>query len=90
MYVSINQGGFPPTFKPTGNGGLIREGFDWCPQDRVRLGDIDGDGRLDYCAIDGQGDIYCWRNGGVGLAPTTKEGGYWQSFVSLTRAASTS
>lgn len=81
MYVSINQGGSPPTFKPTGNGGLIREGESWMSQAQVRLGDMDGDGRLDYCGIDDQGDIYCWRNGGVGLAPTTEEGGYWQGLV---------
>ncbi|KAI0965120.1 hypothetical protein F4678DRAFT_485612 [Xylaria arbuscula] len=81
MFVSINQGGNPPTFKPTGDGGLIRKGESWVTQDRVRLGDMDGDGRLDYCAIDDKGDIYCWRNGGVGLAPTTAEGGYWQGLV---------
>lgn len=83
MYVAINQGENPPTFKPTGNGGLIREGDSWVTQAQVRLGDMDGDGRLDYCAIDGQGDIYCWRNGGVGLAPTAEEGGYWQGLVRL-------
>ena len=65
MYVSINRGGNPPKFEPLENGGLIKEGYSWGPQDRVRLGDIDGDGRLDYCAIDDKGDIYCWRNGGV-------------------------
>ncbi|KAI1295187.1 hypothetical protein F5Y03DRAFT_399325 [Xylaria venustula] len=81
MYVSINQGDNPPTFKPTGDGGLIRKGESWVTQDRVRLGDMDGDGRLDYCAIDDKGDLYCWRNGGVGLAPTTAEGGYWQGLV---------
>ncbi|KAL1592781.1 hypothetical protein SLS60_011197 [Paraconiothyrium brasiliense] len=35
-----------------------------------------GDGRLDYCAIDDVGDIYCWRNGGSGDAPA-----YWQGMV---------
>ncbi|KAK0761499.1 hypothetical protein N5P37_006451, partial [Trichoderma harzianum] len=80
MYVSINRGGNPPKFEPLENGGLIKEGYAWGPQDRVRLGDIDGDGRLDYCAIDDKGDIYCWRNGGVGDAPTETYGGYWQSF----------
>ncbi|CAH0045126.1 unnamed protein product [Clonostachys solani] len=81
MYVAINEGGNPPKFVPTGNGGLIREGEPWGGQDRVRLGDMDGDGRLDYCAIDDQGDIYCWRNGGVGRAPTEAEGGSWQDLV---------
>jgi lysophospholipase L1-like esterase len=81
MYVSINRGGNPPRFEPLSNGGLIREGWSWGPQERVRLGDIDGDGRLDYCAIDDKGDIYCWRNGGVGDAPTAEYDGYWNSFV---------
>jgi lysophospholipase L1-like esterase len=74
-------GGNPPRFKPTANGGLIRTGEPWCTQAGVRLGDIDGDGRLDYCCIDGQGDIYCWRNGGQGDAPTAEFDGYWQPMV---------
>lgn len=81
MYVSINRGGNPPTFEALENGGLIKKGYSWASQDRIRLGDIDGDGRLDYCAIDDKGDIYCWRNGGVGDAPTAAHNGYWQSFV---------
>lgn len=45
MYASINQGGSPPTFKSIG---LLRAapGGDLA-QVNVRLGDIDGDGRLD-------------------------------------------
>ena len=39
----------------------------------MRLGDIDGDGRLDYCVVEDNGNIYCWRNGGLG---ETAE--YWQ------------
>ncbi|KAK4210281.1 carbohydrate esterase [Rhypophila decipiens] len=81
MYVALNRGGNPPEFEPAANGGLIRTGESWCSQDRVRLGDMDGDGRLDYCCIDGQGDIYCWRNGGQGDTPTAADGGYWQSLV---------
>ena len=27
--------------------------------------DIDGDGRLDYCVIGNEGDLICWRNGGL-------------------------
>ncbi len=37
--------------------------------------DIDGDGRLDYCVVAGNGDIYCWRNGGQGDMAE-----YWQDF----------
>jgi hypothetical protein len=43
------------------------------PQDRVHLADIDGDGRFDYCNIDNDGNIRCWRNGGLGDMPE-----YWQ------------
>lgn len=39
----------------------------------VRLADIDGDGRFDYCVTDDGGNIRCWRNGGIGDTP-----GLWQ------------
>lgn len=35
--------------------------------------DVDGDGRLDYCVIGDDGNIRCWRNGGIGHMPA-----YWQ------------
>jgi hypothetical protein len=41
----------------------------------VRLGDIDGDGRVDYCLIADNGDITCWRNGGAGRTPTWQDMG---------------
>lgn len=85
-YAAINKGGNPPTFDVLPDGGLIRgAGNDQTcdSQSQVRLGDMDGDGRLDYCCIDGKGDIYCWRNGGSGRAPVVKENGYWQELVSL-------
>jgi hypothetical protein len=45
MYASINQGGSPPTFKSIG---LLRAAPGGeLAQVNVRLGDIDGDGRLD-------------------------------------------
>ncbi|KAF2112802.1 hypothetical protein BDV96DRAFT_497426 [Lophiotrema nucula] len=75
-WASINRGGNPPKFEYIG---MIKDSLPWAPQDRIRLGDIDGDGRLDWCAIDDKGDIYCWRNAGVGDAPTEQYGGYWQS-----------
>ncbi|KAF2825075.1 hypothetical protein CC86DRAFT_241827, partial [Ophiobolus disseminans] len=41
----------------------------------VRLGDIDGDGRTDYCLIGDDGVTKCWRNGGLG-----ESAAYWQDF----------
>ncbi|KAE8390395.1 hypothetical protein BDV23DRAFT_193793 [Aspergillus alliaceus] len=76
MYASINQGGNPPQFKSIG---LVREApGGGLAQANVRLGDIDGDGRLDYCLVKGNGDIQCWRNGGQKDAPTKEFNGYWQ------------
>ncbi|KAF2798617.1 carbohydrate esterase family 3 protein, partial [Melanomma pulvis-pyrius CBS 109.77] len=40
---------------------------------QVRIADIDGDGRADYCLINIDGDIRCWRNGGLGYYSE-----YWQ------------
>jgi hypothetical protein len=75
-YVSINDGfsdgvvDGPPSFTSLGGTYKTAEGV----QDRVRLADIDGDGRFDYCAIADDGDISCWRNGGQG-----DEADYWQA-----------
>ena len=71
MTVSINKGGNPPTFEYI-NTIKKNEGQ---TQEFVRLGDIDGDGRLDYCIIKGTGQLYCWRNGGTGDVPV------WQPMV---------
>ncbi|KAJ5801621.1 uncharacterized protein N7518_003689 [Penicillium psychrosexuale] len=76
MYVSINKGGNPPTFQSIGL--VMAAPGSGLAQENVRLGDIDGDGRLDYCLIQPDGDIQCWRNGGQNEAPTTEYGGYWQ------------
>ncbi|OBT92656.2 hypothetical protein VE01_09799 [Pseudogymnoascus verrucosus] len=72
MYVSLNRGGNPPQFDSVGLYKTAPSGY---ALTNVRLGDIDGDGRLDYCVIAGNGDIYCWRNGGQGDMAA-----YWQDF----------
>ncbi len=64
VYVSINNkggGSFTgPQLWKTTEGPV---------QARVRLADIDGDGRADYCTIADNGDISCWRNWGTGDLP---------------------
>jgi len=70
--VSINRGGNPPTFE---NLGEYRKGVNGKGREHVRLGDIDGDGRLDYCIMDGNNALTCYRNGGIGDRPS-----YWQDF----------
>ena len=40
---------------------------------QVLLGDVDGDGRIDYIGIDDNGVMTAWRNGGIGLTDQ-----YWQ------------
>lgn len=75
-YASINQGdgdigtGKPPTFKDIGQ---IKDAVSGYPQAQVRLGDVDGDGRADYCVFDAAGDMTCWRNGWIEDKPA-----YWQ------------
>ncbi|KUJ11379.1 uncharacterized protein LY89DRAFT_739567 [Mollisia scopiformis] len=76
-YLSVNLGdgnrasGKTPTFKRASSSALIKsnEGY---PQDRVRIVDIDGDGRGDYCVIQDNGDILFWRNGWIDPVPA-----YW-------------
>ncbi|KAL4860487.1 SGNH hydrolase-type esterase domain-containing protein [Aspergillus spectabilis] len=78
MFVSINRGAINnvPMFEHIG---LVRPAAgDGMAQINVKLGDIDGDGRIDYCLIAENGDIRCWRNGGQREAPTAAYGGYWQ------------
>ncbi|KAL4983331.1 hypothetical protein BDW68DRAFT_191412 [Aspergillus falconensis] len=66
-YASVNKGnwyeGSPPDFEYKGLW-KSREGYD---QANVRLGDVDGDGRADYCVVAGNGDITCWRNGWISM-----------------------
>lgn len=72
-YVSINKGGTPPTFQNVGLVSVLKHRLTCGSEahmsiqykkqemglgrDRVRLGDIDGDGRLDYCVISNAGNI---------------------------------
>ncbi|KAJ5214936.1 hypothetical protein N7468_010615 [Penicillium chermesinum] len=63
-YAAINQGNGNDENPPT---------FDGYPQAQVRLGDVDGDGRADYCVLALNGDMHCWRNGWIEDTPA-----YWQ------------
>ncbi|KAK6068339.1 killer toxin subunits alpha beta [Seiridium cupressi] len=53
--------------------GLFKSGASGYEQAGIHFPDIDGDGRHDYCAVAGTGDIHCWRNGGLTDLPE-----YWQ------------
>ncbi|KAL2782461.1 hypothetical protein BJX66DRAFT_345814 [Aspergillus keveii] len=72
-YASINQGDGsgtrPPSFRQIGK---IKDSEGY-PQSRVRLADVDGDGRADYCVLEDNGDTRCWRNGWIDDIPE-----YWQ------------
>ncbi|RTE69040.1 hypothetical protein BHE90_016583 [Fusarium euwallaceae] len=59
----------PPTFTKTG---MIKGNVGYA-QDRVRWGDIDGDGRADYMIIDDSGNVHAWRNSGNTNTP------FWQA-----------
>ncbi|KFX87170.1 hypothetical protein V490_08483 [Pseudogymnoascus sp. VKM F-3557] len=72
MYVARNTGQNPLVFEEIG---VVRSATSGYDIKHVRLGDIDGDGRIDYCLIGDDGNIRCWRNGGIGHKPD-----YWQDF----------
>lgn len=74
-HVSINRAGNPPKFESIG---AIRD-VKTAPS-KVRLADIDGDGRLDFCTVEVNG-VYCWRNAGTGDAPTAKYTGHWEDIL---------
>ncbi|KAK8022879.1 fg-gap repeat domain-containing protein [Apiospora marii] len=59
----------PPTFRPID---LLKQNVGF-GGDRVRMGDIDGDGRSDYLVMDDGGNILAWRNAGTGDTPR-----YWE------------
>ncbi|KAK4198547.1 hypothetical protein QBC40DRAFT_308196 [Triangularia verruculosa] len=56
----------PPTFTKIG---MIKGNVGYA-QDRVRWGDIDGDGRADYMIIDNNGNVRAWRNSGTTDTPS--------------------
>lgn len=63
VWVSLNQGGNPPKFKSLGQVVVTHEGYEATD---VRIADIDGDGRADYCLVKSDGSVICSRNGGTG------------------------
>ncbi|PVH96898.1 carbohydrate esterase family 3 protein, partial [Periconia macrospinosa] len=67
--VAINTGSGNAFFR---NVGRVKNS-ETSDRAHVRLADIDGDGRFDYCVTDDGGNIRCWRNGGIGDTPA-----YWQ------------
>ncbi|EPE24178.1 Integrin alpha N-terminal [Glarea lozoyensis ATCC 20868] len=78
VHVSINQKTNPPTFKYLGQVVPTHAGYTDLD---VRIADIDGDGRADYCLVengnvagDGNGFIKCSRNAGQGIDYS------WQGF----------
>ncbi|RSL43787.1 hypothetical protein CEP54_014936 [Fusarium duplospermum] len=75
VYASINQGNGggdkPPSFVYKGHWRAADSRF---PQAKVRLADIDGDGRADFCGLSDNGDVYVWRNGWINDMPE-----YWQA-----------
>ena len=72
--VSLNRGGNPPKFESIGD---VTPSHDGYTADDVRVADIDGDGRFDYCLIHDNGDVGCWKNGGYG------DDHAWQGYTSI-------
>ena len=69
--IGTNSQADPAEFKEWGEVHLpAHDGYEGR---HVRLGDIDGDGRTDYCLIGDDGNTRCWRNGGYGQTPE-----YWE------------
>ncbi|KAH8887189.1 hypothetical protein GQ53DRAFT_874237 [Thozetella sp. PMI_491] len=75
MVVSLNRGGNPPRFESLGTVVPTHDGFVAAD---VRIADIDGDGRADYCLTNSDGTVVCSRNGGQGDSYT------WQGFTTQT------
>ncbi|EPE08332.1 carbohydrate esterase family 3 protein [Ophiostoma piceae UAMH 11346] len=74
LTAALNRGGNPPTFE---NVGVVHPEFSGdYTRLMVRLADIDGDGRIDYCLIKDYA-MWCQRNGGNGETPS-----FWQDLGS--------
>ena len=69
LNLGNNGGSTPPSFKYIGK---IKSGE--ASQDRIRLADIDGHGRVDYGVVSDNGNVRFWRNGGTGDKPE-----FWQA-----------
>lgn len=69
--VSLNRGGNPPKFE---NIGTVVPTHDGYVAADVRIADIDGDGRADYCLVRSDASVVCSRNGGQG------DKYFWQGF----------
>ncbi|KAK0384091.1 hypothetical protein NLU13_8180 [Sarocladium strictum] len=68
--VSLNRGGSPPRFESIG----VVVPASAANADQVRIADIDGDGRADFCVVE-TGAARCSRNGGKG------DDHFWQGFI---------
>ncbi|KAK8050095.1 hypothetical protein PG994_011825 [Apiospora phragmitis] len=72
LYCSINNGdGTNDKWPSFTSHSMIKQNEGW-PQANVRLADIDGDGRTDYCVLKDNGSIDCWRNGGTNSRTLTE------------------
>jgi hypothetical protein len=71
--VSLNRGGSPPRFESIGT--VVPASS--VPGVLVRIADIDGDGRADFCFLDYEGPIRCSRNAGQGDTYS------WQGFSTI-------
>jgi hypothetical protein len=74
VQVSLNRGGNPPRFQNIGEVVPTHDGYN---AEDVRIADIDGDGRADYCLINTDGYLVCSRNGGQGDSYS------WQGFSTV-------
>ncbi|KAF5710337.1 acetylxylan esterase [Fusarium mundagurra] len=71
VWVSLNRGGNSPKFESIGQ---VSGGFDGLKGTDVRIADIDGGGKADFCLVKSAGEIACSRNGGSCDKPQ------WQGF----------